>query len=161
MGKTRLTIDRTIAAPPEAVFEHATNVEQWPEIVPAIVKTELLTPGPVQVGTRFRETRVMFGKEASEEMEFLVLDPPKRYLLGAESHGSRYRTEFTLEPVDGGTKLTMTFRGEPLTFFAKVMTFMMKPFMGKMLDMCAKDLDAIKAHLEGRQSDGAGAAENA
>jgi carbon monoxide dehydrogenase subunit G len=148
VGKTSISIERTIDAPPERVFEHATNVEKWAEIVPAIDRIEMLTPGPVQVGTRFRETRTLFGKEATEEMEFLVLDAPHRYLLGAESHGSRYRTEFRLDPVDGGTKLTMTFNGEPLTFFAKVMSVLMKPFIKKMIEMCGEDLDAIKAHVE-------------
>lgn len=148
MGVSKISIDRVINASPERVFAHATNVESWAEIVPAIDKVELLTPGPIQVGSRFRETRTMMGREATEEMEFLVLDSPNEYVLGAESHGCRYRTSFTLTPEGEATRLTMTFQSEPLTRFAKVMSFMMKPFMKKLLDLCAKDLDAIKAHIE-------------
>ena len=148
MALSSISIDRLIDASPERVFAHATNVEAWAEIVPAITKIELLTPGPVQVGTRFRETRIMMGREATEEMEFLVLDSPTQYVLGAESHGSRYRTTLNLTPVGESTKLTMTFAAEPLTFMAKAMSFLMKPFMKKLLNLCAKDLDAIKAHIE-------------
>lgn len=148
MGQNSISIDRTIDASPERVFAHATNVDAWADIVPAIQKIEMLTPGPVQVGTRFRETRIMMGREATEEMEFLVLDSPTQYVLGAESHGCRYRTTFSLTPVGDSTKLTMNFASEPLTFGAKVMTFMMKPFLKKLLSLCAKDLDAIKAHIE-------------
>ena len=146
--KTLISISRTIDAPSSTVFRHATNVETWAEVVPAIERIEMLTPGPVEVGTRFRETRKMMGREASEEMEFLVLDEPHRYVLGAESHGCRYRTEFVLTPDGDGTKLTMNFGAEPLTFFAKIMSFLMKPFTKKMAEMCGKDLDAIAAHIE-------------
>jgi carbon monoxide dehydrogenase subunit G len=146
--KSVISISRTIQAPASTVFQHATNVEKWAEVVPAIQRIEMLTPGPVQVGTRFRETRTMMGREATEEMEFLVLDEPNRYVLGAESHGSRYRTEFVLTPDGDGTKLTMSFGAEPLTFLAKIMSVLMKPFVGKMAEMCGKDLDAIKAHIE-------------
>ena len=91
----------------------------------------------------------MFGRAATEEMEFLEMDEPNRYLLGAESHGCRYRTEYVFEPVAEGTRLTMTFNAEPLTFLAKIMTVLMKPMLKKMIQMCGKDLDALKAHVEG------------
>lgn len=144
-----ISVSRTIAAPPAAVYAVSTDVERWAEIVPAIDKIELLTPGPIQVGSRFKETRVMFGRAATEEMEFLEMDEPNRYLLGAESHGCRYRTEYVFEPVAEGTRLTMTFNAEPLTFLAKIMTVLMKPMLKKMIQMCGKDLDALKAHVEG------------
>lgn len=147
---TSVQVERTIAASPATVFAAASDVNTWVEVVPAITKIELLTDGPVGVGTRFRETRKMFGKEATEEMEFLEYESPERYVLGAESHGCRYRTEFRFEPVPEGTRLVMDFGAEPLTTGAKVMAFLMKPMMRKMADMCAKDLDAIKAKVEGQ-----------
>ena len=152
MGTAKLSIDITIHASPERVFAHATSVASWPDIVPAINKVELLTPGPVQVGTRFRETRTLMGREATEEMEFLILDAPHQYVLGAESNGSRYRTTFSLTPKEESTLLTMTFEAEPLTRTAKVMSFLMKPFMKKLLNLCAADLEAIKTHVESNPS---------
>jgi carbon monoxide dehydrogenase subunit G len=148
MAIHKMSTDCVIDASPERVFAHATAVESWPDVVPAIDKVELLTPGPIQVGTRFRETRTMMGRPATEEMEFLVLDAPHQYVLGAESHGCRYRTTFALTPEGESTRLTMTFQSEPLTKTAKVMSFLMKPFMKKLLNLCAKDLEAIKAHVE-------------
>ncbi|HVS17875.1 MAG TPA: SRPBCC family protein [Planctomycetota bacterium] len=145
-----VTVERTVAAPPERVFAASIDVPRWPEIVPAIQKVELLSSGPVGVGTRFRETRLFFGREATETMEVLEFEPPRRYLLGAESHGSRYRTEFRFEPEGAGTRVVFTFRAEPLTFGAKVMGVLMKPMLKKMVAMCAADLDALKAHVEGR-----------
>ena len=142
------TIERVIHASPETVFDTATNVHEWQAIVPAIEKLEVLTPGPVGVGTRFRETRRMFKREATEEMEFVEFERGKRYALLAESHGARYETTFTLTPEGDSTRLSMLFDATPLTRMAKVMTFLTRPLMGKMAEMCGKDLDAIKAHIE-------------
>jgi carbon monoxide dehydrogenase subunit G len=143
-----VTVERTIAAPPAKVFAAASDVARWAEIVPAIARTELLTSGPVGKGTRFRETRTLFGREATEEMEFVEFDAPRTYTIGADSHGCRYRTRFDFHEASGGTRLVMSFQAEPLTFMAKVLAFVMKLLMKKMAEMCAKDLDAIKAHCE-------------
>lgn len=143
-----IRIERAIAALPARVFAAATDVANWPSVVPAITRTELLTPGPVGPGTRFRETRTMFGREATEEMEIVAFEPGRSYTIGADSHGCRYRTRFDVEPTGSGTRLVMTFEAQPLTAMAKVLAFLMKPMARKMAEMCAQDLDAIKAHCE-------------
>ncbi|MBK8977878.1 MAG: SRPBCC family protein [Planctomycetes bacterium] len=137
-----------VAAPPAVVFAHASDFARAPEVVDAIVKVEMLTEGPLAVGTRFKETRRMFGKEASEVLEVVELEPPRRYVLGAENHGCRYRTEIACEPAPGGTRLSMTFAVEPLTRFARIMTFLMRPMLKSMAKQCAKDLDCIKRAAE-------------
>lgn len=145
---SKLQVTRHINAPPETVFARATDMEHTAEIISGIEKVEILTDGPVGLGTRFRETRIMLGREAVEEMEFIVFEPPHRYVLGAASHGSRYRTEFVFAEKEGGTDMTLHFEGTPLTFFAKIMTFLMKPMMKKMADMCAADLEDLKKAIE-------------
>ena len=145
-----VTVERTIAAPPERVFAAATDVHRFAEIVPAIEKVEVLTPGPMGVGTRFRETRTLMGRSATEEMTVTAFDPPRSYVVGAESHGCRYRTEFRFEPVGSGTRMVMDFRAEPLTLMARVLGVLMKLMTKKMAELCAQDLDAIKAHVEQR-----------
>jgi hypothetical protein len=94
----------------------------------------------------------MFGKEASEEMTVAEFEPPRRYVLLAESHGSRYRSELRFEPQGSGTEVVMTFRGEPLTFVAKVMYVLMKPMIKSMAKLCAKDLADLKRSIEGHGS---------
>lgn len=143
-----VTVERTIAAPPERVFAAATDIHRWAEIVPAIEKVEVLTPGPMRAGTRFRETRRMLGREATEEMTVTDFDPPRSYTLGAQSHGCRYRTELRFEPAGAGTRLVFDFSAEPLTFVARLMMALMKPMMKKAARLCAEDLEAIAAHVE-------------
>ena len=143
-----VTIKKHIEAPPEKVFEQATDIPKWPEQMEGIVRVEMLTDGPIGMGTKFRETRVMFKREATEEMEVTGFNPPHSYAVGAESHGCRYHTEFTFKPNGGGTDVEMVFEATPLTVLAKTMSAMMKPMLGKMAEICGKDLDDLKASIE-------------
>jgi carbon monoxide dehydrogenase subunit G len=147
-GMPGVTVKKHIAAPQEKVLDHATDIAKWPERMEGIVRVEMLTPGPVSVGTRFRETRVMFKREATEEMEVTGFDRPHSYAVGAESHGCKYRTEFTFKPNSGGTDVEMVFEATPVTVLAKTMSAMMKPMLGKMAEICGKDLDDLKASIE-------------
>jgi hypothetical protein len=142
------SVDRHIAAPPAIVFARASDFRRAPESISAIVKMDMLTDGPVGVGTRFRETRIVFGREATEEMTVTEFESPKRYTLGAESHGSRYHTELSFVPDGQGTRVTMTFAATPLTFMARVMSVLLRPMAKSMVKMCAKDLDDLKGAIE-------------
>lgn len=146
---TRLEIERTIAAPPETVFSRCSDFENSADVVEGIDKVEMLTDGPVGPGTRFRETRTMFGREATEEMEVGAFDPPRRYTLVAESHGARYHSEFLFEEVPEGTRVRLTFDATPVTVFAKIMAVLTRPMQKKVAELLCKDLDDIKASIEG------------
>jgi hypothetical protein len=144
----QITLEKQVRASVQRVFAVATNLRDAPRNIPAIKSLEVLTDGPVRLGTRFRETRVMFGREATEEMEVTAFDPPRSVSIGCESHGCRYRTDFRFEPRDGGTHVEMTFAAEPLSVPAKVMSFLMRPMMKKIMAECGKDLDAVAAAAE-------------
>ena len=58
-----------IACPPKRVFEFITDSNNAPKIVPSVKSSVKLTEGPPQVGTRYRETRLMGGKEQHAELE--------------------------------------------------------------------------------------------
>ena len=143
----------TIAAPVERVFEVMTDLENAPNRVSGIKSLELLTPKPVGSGTRFRETRVMFGKEATEEMEITRFDPPRSYTVEAESHGTHYTSVLTFTPRGNSpqpmTDVDMTFEGRPLTTMSKVMGAVMMPFFRKACEKAmAQDLHDLKKAIE-------------
>ncbi len=144
----QLSVKRDVAAPPARVFAVASDLRGAAGRVRAITKLEVLTDGPIRVGTRFRETRKMGRREATEEMEVVAMDPPRSYAFGCESCGCRYRMEMRCVPKGTGTELQMHFQAEPLTFFAKVMGALLKPFAKKMMSGCTRDLDDIAAHAE-------------
>lgn len=145
-----LKCSRAIRAPVARVFEVATDLRGAPGRVKAITKLEVLTDGPVGRGTRFRETRRMFGHEATEEMEITSFDPPRSWTFECTNHGCHYRSEFRVLPKAEGSELVMVFQGRPLTLGARVMGFLMKPFAKKLMASCSKDLDDIAAIAEGR-----------
>lgn len=147
MKTTTLTVH--VQAPPERVFAVFSDLEDLPQRIPAIVRLEKLTPGPVGVGTRFRETRRMFGKEHAEEMEFLAFEPGKSYTIGAQSCGCEYRSLFTFEAEGNGTRVRQEFGARPLTFGAKVMGFLMGWMMaGSMKKAMLQDMESLKRVLE-------------
>lgn len=143
-----LSVVRHARAPVERTFRHATDLRRVPEFIPAIRSLEVLTEGPIGVGTRFRETRVVFGREHTEEMEVTEFDAPRSYAVGCESCGCLYSSRFDFRAKDGGTEIEMTFEATPRTLFARVMGFLTKPMMKKMVAECAKDVDAIVVAAE-------------
>ncbi len=147
-------ITKQINAPIEDVFDHATNLRSAAQHITAIKQMDVLTEGPIRVGTRFRETRIMFGREATEEMEITVLDRPHRWALDCENHGCRYHTEFRLTPNENGTNVALTFEATPLTTFAKIMVFLMRPLLKHCANACQQDLDDLERAITANQKDG-------
>jgi hypothetical protein len=86
---------RTIEAPIEKVWVLATDIGRWPEATSGVERVELLTDGDFGESTRWRETRQMFGREATEEMSVSAVDPGRCYTVEAENHGVRYVSTFS------------------------------------------------------------------
>lgn len=143
-----IVISQRVVAPVERVFARATDFAQTPEVIEGVERVEMLTDGETRVGTRFRETRKMFGREATEEMEVTELTPPSGYVLETESHGAHYSTRFSFTPDGEGTIIQMRFTVKPLSFAAKVMMKLMSPMAKGISDMIKKDLSDIARALE-------------
>lgn len=163
------TLRRRIAATPERLFALATDFDNLPRIMSAIRRVDVLSPGPVGVGTKIRETRVMFGREAAEEMTITTFDPPHVYVLECTNHGCRYRAEMRFLPAAGGeasaTDVELGFQAEALTWFTKLLSVLMRPMISMCAKQSAKDLDDLQRAVEGRPAAqpgaGAGAASRA
>ena len=141
-------VSTVIAAEPSVVFEACADFAKAPERVEGILNCEVLTDGPIGQGTRFRETRIMFGKEASEEMEVTQFERGKSYTVEAESCGAHYTTKFDFQPENGATRVTMEWHARPVTLMAKLMQplgWLMSGFLRKCIE---KDLESIKSYLE-------------
>lgn len=117
-----VTVSRTVQAPLQRVWDVATDLAGMPTVMSGIERVEVLTDGPFAVGTRWRETRRMFGKEASEEMRVVEADAPRAYTVHADSHGMHYVTSFTFrETAENVTEVSMTFGGEATSSMSKVL----------------------------------------
>lgn len=114
-----LSVVVTIDAPASVVWSVLTDLEGTAQLLQGVKGIERLSADTgYQVGTRWRETRVMFGQEASEEMTVVEVEPERRTVLHAESHGMKYVSGFELRPVrdelgePAQTQLVMRFEGE-------------------------------------------------
>lgn len=148
----QLTTTVTVDAPVDQVFALFSDIPNATRI-PGIVRIEMLTPGAVRRGTRFRETRKVMGTEATEQMEVTDWQPGRSYTLACTSHGATHTTRFDFVPHGGGTRVRLDYRMDPHTLMARVMGKMM---MGTIRRCMNEDAAALKALAEGREVAAAG-----
>ena len=145
----KFSMSGKIESPREVVFDLFTDLEKMADHIDGIARLEKLTEGPVGVGTRFRETRVFFKKEATEEMEFTRFEPGRSYTVECESCGAHYKSTYRFTPDGEATNIEVEFMSRPLTLFAKIMAPIGNLMMGSMMKKCLrKDLDNLKAIAE-------------
>jgi hypothetical protein len=148
---TSFNVTKHIQAPVETVFDVASDLAHAAEHVRGIEKIELLTPGPVGVGTKWRETRKMMGREATETLEIKAFDRPSKYVVGCESCGCYFESTFAFAPREGGTDVTLDVHTKALTLMAKIMSPVGNLMMGKtMRSLLEDDLDDVKRVAESR-----------
>lgn len=138
-----------IEAPRHLVFQVFRDLENAPRHVEGIQRIDVLEgPAMLEVGTRWRETRKMFGKEADEVMWVTQLEQNTSYRVEAESRGTKYETVYTFEDLAGGTHVTMTFRGTPVSLSARIMNAVGSLFAGATRKMLHADLVDLKTACE-------------
>ena len=147
-----LTVTKQINAPANAVFDKFTDFAHAAENVGGIESLEILTDGPVGKGTRFRETRIMFNRAATEEMEITAWEAGKSYTVEAESCGAHYATKFTVEPQGESSVVRMDMQVRPLTMTARLMAPLGWLMKGAMKKCLAADMDDLKQGLEATQT---------
>ncbi|MCH9006619.1 SRPBCC family protein [candidate division KSB1 bacterium] len=117
---TRTTIIRLIDAPLDKVFKTVSDISQFSQAIPHIIKIEYLSDKKNGVGTRFRETRLMKGKEAVTELEVTEYIENERVRFVADSHGTVWDTVFTVKAKDMQTELTMTMDAKAYQLLPKL-----------------------------------------
>lgn len=144
-----IKLEQLIQASPERVFEVFADIPGTGARISAITRIEMLSDGPIGKGTRWRETRVMFGREAIEEMWISEFDPPRGYSVEANSHGAKYLTRYAFFPEGAGTRVVMEFGADATTFFAKLMGKLFFKAMAKSVqDALKKDMVELKQLCE-------------
>lgn len=142
---SRITAKRTIDAPVDEVFKTVCDINNYSKAIPEIVKTEIISDVKSGVGVRFRETRLMKGKEVTEEMEVTEFVENDHVRIVCDSHGTVWDSVFKVTPAEGKTELTLTMDANAHQFMAKLMNPMIKGVIGKALE---RDMDAVKSYCE-------------
>ncbi|MFF3765007.1 SRPBCC family protein [Streptomyces sp. NPDC001922] len=150
MTDTEVVVERRIAAPVDRVWDALTDLESAPRILSGVERVEVLTPGPFAEGTRWRETRRMLGREATEEMYVTACEKPESFVVEADSRGAHYTSAFELsrEGADA-TTVRMTFTARPPGGFAGVLTKLFGGLGAKSVSQSIeKDLAEVAASVE-------------
>jgi uncharacterized protein YndB with AHSA1/START domain len=96
-----------IARSPKEVFGFITASENAPKVVPSVKSMVKLTEGPVRVGTRYRETRLMNGKDAHAELEIIEYEPNQKYAMKNMTEGIQTVYRYIFQPERDGTRVNL------------------------------------------------------
>jgi carbon monoxide dehydrogenase subunit G len=136
---------RTINAPIGKVFKTLATIDEFKQAVPHITKVEILSESHYGVGTKFRETRVLNGKEASTELEVAELVENEHVRLVSDAGGTIWDTVFRVRQEGDAVEMDMQMDATPYSFPARVITPMI---MGMVTRFVGQDMDSVKAFCE-------------
>jgi hypothetical protein len=109
---TTIKVSNFVAAPIDRAFQLFTDLEHGSAHVSDIKRIEMLTPGPVHRGTRWRETRETLGVSDSAEMEITSFERNRMYTITHHKAGVQIETTFWFEAAPGGTNVSIEFELE-------------------------------------------------
>ena len=146
----KVSVDIEIAKPKESVWAVITDFKNCAKVISAIIDLEILEQPPAGlVGLKWKEKRLMFGKEATETMWITEAVKNDHYCTRAESHGSVYLTTLSLKESGHNTVLDMTFSADAQSLLVKMVSACMSVFIkGSMKKALRKDLEDIKRYTE-------------
>ncbi len=142
---SRIIVKRRVNAPVALVFRTVSDISNFSKALPHIVKVEFLSDVKSGLGTRFRETRLMQGKEAATELEVTEFVENDRVRMVADSHGTVWDSLFTVADADGQTDLVLVMDARPYKLSSKLINPMIKSAVQKAVE---KDMDAVKVFCE-------------
>ena len=144
-----ITVSNQVGAPVGKVFQLFTDIEHGPAHVSGIKNIEMLTPGAVHLGTRWRETREVLGRLDSAEMEITAFERNRMYTITHHKAGVRIDTTFWFEAVGTGTKVSVEFELDAGGVPPGLLAPLGWAIGGKVEDVLKHDLTDLKRSAEG------------
>jgi uncharacterized membrane protein len=105
-----------------------------------LVESQQLTEGPKRVGRQVEEVRRFLGVQIPMTLELTEFEPERRSSMQAVAGGIPLTGSYLLEPLDGGTKLTVTGQLEANRLFK-----LAEPTFAR---MTSRELEASLGHLK-------------
>jgi carbon monoxide dehydrogenase subunit G len=118
-----IDVQQDVAAPADTVWAIITDIARAPQTISGITSVEVLDgPTAFGVGTRWRETRTMFGRDATEEMTVTAVEPGRSYTTEAHHGKVHYVSTLTVEPTGpDSSRLSMHFDAVSSGFLNKTL----------------------------------------
>jgi carbon monoxide dehydrogenase subunit G len=137
-----------IERPREAVWAFMTDQANAPKWIYGLKESVLVTPGPMGVGSKLRETRTLGKYTETYEIEVREFDAPSRYTGAAKAGKAAFLYTFDLKDAGGATEVsvraTIEGKGLGVKMFSGMAFKMMEKYDGD-------QLERLKAAVEGRE----------
>lgn len=141
----QFTTERAIEAGMQEVFDVIAHIENFQAAIPHITKVEFLSSEQRGVGTRFRETRLMRGREVTTELEVREYEPPTMVRIVSDAGGTVWDTFFRLSQEGSTTRLAMEMDAIPHKLLARLALPLIGGSVAKAIEA---DMDALKTYCE-------------
>jgi uncharacterized protein YndB with AHSA1/START domain len=142
-----VTIDTTIARPPDEVFARVADVERWPSwlIASGIVLVTRTAAGPVTSGEQLTVEQRASGRAGTFEAVVGEATPPSRLVLeGRDRDGVSIEIDATLAPAEQGTALRWSI-SITVPFRFRLFESMARPQVER---AAALDIERLRQDLE-------------
>lgn len=140
--------DVTIERPVETVYEFVSDVSNASTWMPWADETAVID-GPEPTGVAEGQRRLIrqtdLGVQSETVLEAVAVEPGRSYTFASVEGPVDFRGSYRFEPVDGGTRLTRTYRVE----MEGVLARLLEPLVARrMKRRWQADMDRLKEHLE-------------
>jgi uncharacterized protein YndB with AHSA1/START domain len=147
---TTVTVQTRVNASPEIVFHAVSDIEGMPSTNPEVVRVAFLTEQHQGAGTRFRETRLMNGKEHHFELEVRDYDAQaRRVRYVTDTHGTVWDTTVVVDPDGSGARVQFSMDCIGSTRLKRVMNRMLQGLFRRGM---IKHAAMLKDYCESRDS---------
>lgn len=138
-----------IDAPVEEVFPVVADVQNFRKAVPGVLDVEFQNDIRNAVGSKFRETRVVGGREARTDLEIIEYVVNDHVRIVSDTGGTHWDSVFTTRDVGGQTELKLVMEATPFTLRGRVTVPLIRGVLKKAL---TADMEAVKAYVEADRS---------
>jgi len=137
-----------VARPREEVFEYLTDVDKLPSWQSGVTAVTRVTQGSVRVGTQFRQQATVGPWRLDVLCTVTDVKTNERYAFQARSTGPvDCDVAFDLQPVSGGTRLTVNGRAQLKGVFR-----LLRPMLARGLrKQTQQELETLRLIVEARQ----------
>jgi uncharacterized protein YndB with AHSA1/START domain len=146
LAPPRMHMEILINAPLPRVWEYASDVKRQPEWMHEMKRVEMITPGPIKVGSRGRATVRIFGISTTDDVVITRLEPPHAFGI---RHEGKFTGEGLLEFSAASEQQTLIRWMEYLRppIFPMLAGFLQRPILRRIFQ---SDLRHLKEILEER-----------
>jgi len=139
-----LDLGTLIDKPVKDVFAFVTNPNNMSKWNSAVVSMQQITPGPVGMGTKFKNVGEMLGRRIEGEMQVVAFEPDTKYGFQMNAGPMQVNVILTFKTVGTGTKLNLNAQGNPAGVFKLAEGVM----QGRVKSMMEENLARLKSVLE-------------